>query len=114
MLITDREYVSRVKADGTDRNLLQNPGCGDPRTKEQIKPRRVLEFTGTERPDPYHPSLLHVVTINGIVKPVSPLTPEGEGTLPTLPSSSICASSNQQMTCKTPYPTPCTLGIKVD
>ena len=37
---------------------------GDPRTKEQIKPRRVLE---SEKPDPYHPSLPHVVTINGTV-----------------------------------------------
>ena len=30
--------------------------------KEQIKPRRVLECR-TEKPDPYHPSLPHAVTI---------------------------------------------------
>ena len=52
MLVTDRQHVSRVKADSPDRNLLQNPGCGYPGTgtKEQIKPRRVLEFAGMERP----------------------------------------------------------------
>ena len=36
---------------------------GDPRMKEQIKPRRVLECrNGKTRP--YHPSLPYVVTIN--------------------------------------------------
>ena len=37
---------------------------GDPRTKEQIKPRRVLECRSGET-RPHHPSLPHVVTING-------------------------------------------------
>ena len=38
--------------------------CGDPRTKEQIKPRRVCN-TGTEKPRLFCPSLPHVLTING-------------------------------------------------
>ena len=39
---------------------------GDPRMKEQIKPRRNWNV-GTEKPDPYRPSLPHVVTVNGTV-----------------------------------------------
>ena len=38
--------------------------CGDPRMKEQIKARRVLECRN-RKPDPYHLSFPHVVTVNG-------------------------------------------------
>ena len=54
--------------------------------------------------DPYRPPLPHVVTINGTEQPVSPPTPEGEGTFPTLPPPRIRASSSQQMIRKTPIP----------
>ena len=40
--------------------------CGDPRTREQIKPRGPWN-AGMEEPDPYRPPLPHVVTINGTV-----------------------------------------------
>ena len=56
------------------------------------------------KPRPYHLSLPHAVTINGTASPFSPPTPQGEDVCPTLPPPSIHASSNQQMTCKTPIP----------
>jgi len=92
--------------------------CGDPRTKEHIKPRKVLESrNGQTRP--YLPSLPHVLTINGILVLLSSIS--------CLPSFALGRrylpySSPTQYTCliqsanelKGPYPTPCTLGIKVD
>ena len=54
------------------------------------------------KPRPYHLSLPHAVTINGTASPFSPPTPQGEDVCPTLPPPSIHASSNQQMTHKTP------------
>ena len=59
-------------------NSFPSVRCGDPRMKEQIKPRRVLGCkNGKTRL--YRPSLPHVVTINGFqVLLSSPPTPSGE------------------------------------
>ena len=73
---------------------------------------------GTEKPDPYCPSLLYVVTINGfqvLLSSISclPLNPWGEGICLTLhPTEYMCLiqSANDP---QDPYPTPCTPGIKV-
>ena len=81
--------------------------CGDPRIKEQIKPRRVLECrNGKTRPLPSFP---HVVTINRLQVLLNSITclpsyPIGRKYLPysSLILPSICVSSNPQMTYKTP------------
>ena len=49
-----------------EKDLRDNHGglkinCGDPRTKEQIKPRGSWN---AEKPGPYQPSCLYVVTVN--------------------------------------------------
>ena len=77
--------------------------------KEPIKPRRVLECRN-RKTRPYHPSLPHVVTINGFQVLLSSITclpsyPIGRRYLPySFPPPSIRGSSNQQMTHKTPVP----------
>ena len=88
-------------------NSFPNVRCGDPRMKEQIKPRRVLECRN-EKPDPYRPSLPHVVTINRFQQyNLSPLLPHREKVFASpFPLPSICASFNQRMTWKTPIPLP--------
>ena len=68
--------------------------CGDPRTKEQIKPRRVLECRkGKTRP--YGPSLPRVVTINGFQVLLSSITclpsyPIGRSSLPYSSPHPVC------------------------
>ena len=63
-----------------------------------------------EKLDPYHHSLPHVVTINGFQVLLSNITclssypTKGEGICLTLFPPSIRASSNQQMTQRTPIP----------
>ena len=65
-----------------------------------------------EKPDSYHPSLPHVVTVNGfqvLLRSIAclPSYPRGKRYLsysPPQPLISICASSNLQITCKTPIP----------
>ena len=74
---------------------------------------------GTEKPDPYHPSLPFVVTINGFQVLLRSIT-----CLPSYPIGRrylsysfpykvyvLIQSANDR---QDPYPTPCTLGIKVD
>ena len=83
------------------------PWCSDPRMKEQVKPRRVLECR--KKPDPYLLSLPYAVTINRfhvllISVTCLPSYLIGEGICPTLPQPSICASCNQQTTHKIPIP----------
>ena len=61
-----------------------------------------------EKPEPYGPSLPHIVAINGFQGLLSSITsvpsypPQGEGICLALPPPGIRASSYQQMTCKTP------------
>ena len=92
--------------------------CSDPRMKKQIKPRGVLECkNGKIRPCPSFPP--HVVTINRFQVLLSSIT-----CLPSYPIGRryLPYSSHTQYTCLTQsandpqatYPTPCTLGIKVD
>ena len=83
--------------------------CGDPRTKEQIKPRRVLECRkGKTRPLWSFPPLC--CNYWWISRPpeqynLSPLLPHREKFFALLfPTPSMHASFNQQMTCKTPIP----------
>ena len=90
-------------------NSFPSTRCGDPRMKEQIKPQRVLGCrNGKTRL--YRPSLPHVVTINGFQVLLSSITclpsyPIGRRHLPSSsPQPSICDSSSQQMTHKTPIP----------
>ena len=67
---------------------------------------------GMEKPDSYHPFLPHVVTVNGFQILLSSITclpsyPRGKRYLsysPPPPLTSICTSSNCQITCKTPIP----------
>ena len=103
-------------SDWTELKMIRH--CGDPRTKEHIKPRRVLESrNGQTRP--YCPSLPHVLTINGILILLSSIT-----CLPSclLGRRYLPYSSPTQHTCliqsandlKGPCPTLCTLGMKVD
>ena len=49
-----------------EKTKIQGGFYVDPRMKEQIKPRRVLEYKNSKT-RPYCPSLPHVVTINGTV-----------------------------------------------
>ena len=74
-----------------------------------------------EKPDPYHPSLPHVVTINGFQVLLNSMTclpsyPIGRRYLPYSPrppTQYMCLiqSANDMQDL---YPTPCTLGIIVD
>ena len=66
---------------------------------------------GWEKPDPYHLSLPHAVTINGFQVLLSsitcrPATPQGRGICLTRPPPSIQASSHPLMPRKTPIPLP--------
>ena len=95
--------------------------CGFPRTKEQKENKEGLGMQEQEKTDSYCPSLPHVVTINGFQILLSsiaclPSYSTGRKYLPysPRPPPSIRASSNQQMTHKTPNPTPYTQGIKAD
>jgi len=55
--------VITIYSKGTGEDLMDNHGglkinCGDPRTKKQVKPRRVLECrNGKTRPLSYFPPL---------------------------------------------------------
>ena len=93
-------------------SIIFHGKCADPGTKGQIKPRRVWD-AGTERPGPYRPSRPHVVTVNGTVYRL-PSHPRGRRHLPySSPYQHTCliqSTNNRQ----DPYPTPCTLGVKVD
>ena len=87
---------------------------GDPRTKEQIKPRRVLECrNGKTRPLSSFPPpcckyfFTFYIWISGPPEQynLSPLLPHREKVFALLfPPPSIRASSNQQMTRKAPIP----------
>ena len=99
-------------------NSFPSTRCGDPRMKEQIKPRRVLGCrNGKTRL--YRPSLPHVVTINRFQVLLSSITclpsyPIGRRHLPSSsPTQYMCLiqSANDP---EDPYPTPCALGIKVN
>ena len=54
------------KGQRTGPKIKEREECGDPRRKEQIKPRGSWN-AGMENPDPYRPPLPHVATINGTV-----------------------------------------------
>ena len=95
--------------------------CGDPRTKEQIKSRRVLESRNArmEKPDPYCPCLPHVVTINGFQVLLSSITclPSysiGRRYLPYSPPTTqymcLIQSANDP---QDPCPTSCAVGLRV-
>ena len=77
--------------------------------KKQIKPKGFWNAR-MEKSDPYHPSLPYIVTINGFQVLLSSITclssypTKWEGICLTLPPPSIRASSNQQMTHKSPIP----------
>ena len=83
-----------------------------------MKPRRVLEV-GAERPDLWCPSRPHAVTVNGSQVLLTSVT-----CLPSYPTGRrhLPYSSHTQYTCliqsandpQDTYPTPYTLGIKVD
>ena len=45
--------------------LCTYPKCGDRRTKRADKTKESLGMQEQKKPDTYHPSLPHVVTING-------------------------------------------------
>ena len=94
-------------------NVIVCVNCGDPRTKEQIKPRKVLECRkGKTRPLlSFPPPYCNYERISGPPEQnnLSPLLPHTGMKVFTLPPPSAHASSSQQMTRKTP-----TLGIKVD
>ena len=101
--------MSKVSQGAKELALKEREECGDPRTKVQIKPRRVLECrNGKTRPLSSFPP--HVVTINRFQVLLSSITclsscpTKREGICLTLPPPSIRASSNQQMTRKTPIP----------
>ena len=89
-----------------------------------LKSNKTKEGFGIRngKPDPYRPSLLHVVTINGfqvLLKSITCLSsfPIERRYLPYSPP----APTTQYMCLiqlandpPDPYPTPCTLGIKMD
>ena len=83
-------------------NISKN--CGDPRTKEQRKPRRVLECrNGKTRPLSSFPPPCCKVLLSSITCLLSYAI--GRRYLPySSPPPGIRASSNQQMTRKTPIP----------
>ena len=69
-----------------------------------------------EKPDPYHPSLLHVVTINGIQVFLSSTTclpsyPMGEGIWLTLPHTQCTCLTQSANDPQDPYSIPCTLAM---
>ena len=74
---------------------------------------------GTEKPDPYHPSLPYVVTINGfqvLLRSITclPSYPTGRRYLPySSPTECMCLIQSEN-DWQDPHPTPCTLDIKVD
>ena len=70
--------------------------------------------TGTENPDPYHPSLPQVVTINGFQVLLSSITclpfyPIGRRYLLTLPPTQYTCLIQSANDPQDPYPTPCIL-----
>ena len=72
-----------------------------------------------EKPDPYRPSFPHVVTINRFQVLLSSITclpsySTGEGICLTLPSTQCTCLIQSANDPQDPYPTPCSLGIKVD
>ena len=92
--------------------------CGDPRTKEQIKPRRVLECrNGKTRPiSSFSP---HVITINRFQVLLSSVTcllsyPTGRRYLPYSSPTQYTFLMQSAKDPQDPYPTPCTVSKKVD
>ena len=78
-----------------------------PKNKRTEKNKESLGMQEPKKPDPYRPSLPHVVTKSGFQVLLSSITcllsrPTGRRYLPYSSPPSIPASSNQQMTHKTP------------
>ena len=96
----------------------RSSACGDPKMKEQVQPRRVLECRNrkTRHLSPFPSPCCNYSRISG--------PPEQYNLSPLLPyrEKVFAFSSSTQYTCliqsandpQDPYPTPCTLAIKVD
>ena len=78
-------------------------------------PRSVLECRNGRKTDPYRLSLSHVVTINGFQVLLSNITcfPSYLTWRSYLPYSYPTQNTHLIQSANDPYPTPCTLGIKV-
>ena len=68
-------------------DIKKNLKCGVPRTKEQKKNKNGLRMQEQKKPDPYCPSLPHVITVKGFQVLLSsiaclPSYPKGRRYLP--------------------------------